>query len=228
MAADRPGFNGPAAVVGPGTVQVEFGWSTTYDPSNGDASVSPQPTLRLGLTRRLELQIVSGGWASSCAFDCAWQATDMAAGVRVLLASQEELGVALAVTSLLSFPTGSDATTSGGVSPLVILHADRALTPDLELSLNYQWLHERADALSAVRHGVGVGLGYSVGDLIPFVNVSRRPVRIDNRAPWLLESGLGYMITRDIQLDAGVSRGLNRPEDDWGVFGGISLRRRPR
>nr|MBA2354549.1 hypothetical protein [Acidobacteriota bacterium] len=63
LSSDRPGVNAPAAVVGAGVVQIELGWSAAWDDEDGRTSEAPQPLLRYGLHRAIELQFSSDGLA---------------------------------------------------------------------------------------------------------------------------------------------------------------------
>ena len=117
MTADRPGFNAPAAVVGKGVVQLELGWSTARLGDRLYASSAPQPLLRVGVSRYVELQVGSDGIAAACLLDCTWQGTDVSVGARVVL-PVEPLGFALAVSGGASLPTGSFDVSSEHVDPL--------------------------------------------------------------------------------------------------------------
>ena len=106
MPTDRPGFNAPASVVGAGVVQLELGWSTARLRDRTYASAGPQPLLRVGVARYVELQVASLGLAAACVIDCDWHGADVSASVRVVL-PVEPLGFTLAATPGVSLPTGS-------------------------------------------------------------------------------------------------------------------------
>lgn len=228
LPTDRPGFNAPASVVGAGVVQVEMGWSTVRGRDGTYASAGPQPLLRLGATRHLEFEVTSAGLAAACVVDCDWHGTDVAAGARYLL-PVTPLDLSIAVTGLLSVPTGSRAFTSDHLDPLGILHVDRAFGP-IGVSYNYivTRIHDEDDEVAAVRHGHGLNIGTSLGRFSPFVNVGWRPVHVDGRVPVLAQAGVAFRLARDAQLDVSVDRGLNAVEPFWGVSAGLVLRHRPR
>lgn len=229
LVADRPGFNAPASVVGAGVVQVELGWSTVRWRDGTYGSIGPQPLLRVGVARLVEVQVASAGLAAGCVADCQWHGTDVAVGTRARL-PREPFGVALAATGLVSLPTGATALTSGFVDPLVILQADRSLGAFFEISYNYLFtrVHDEDDARGFVRSGHGVSLGAAAGRWTPFVAVAWRPVHVEGDVPWLAQAGTGFRLATDVQLDVSLDRGLNAVEPWWGVSAGLVVRHRPR
>lgn len=228
MPTDRPGFNAPASVVGAGVVQIELGWSTVRGRDGTYGSAGPQPLLRIGATRTLEFEFTSAGLAAACVVKCDWHGTDVAAGARYLLPATP-LDLSIAVTGLLSVPTGSLAFTSDHLDPLGILHVDRAFGP-LGVSYNYivTRIHDEDGSVASVRHGHGLNIGTSVGRWAPYVNFGWRPVHIDGQAPVLGELGVAYRLARDVQVDVAVTRGLTSAEPLWGLSAGLVLRHRPR
>ena len=228
LSSDRPGVNAPAAVVGAGVVQIELGWSAAWDDEDGRTSEAPQPLLRYGLHRAIELQFSSDGLAGECLADCRWRASDLSVGARVVLPG-EPFGATLALTGSLSLPTGAEAVSSGHVDPLAVVHVDRPLGPTFALSYNYQITrqHDAEDA-PAVQHGHGLSLQASVARWSPFVTVARRPSNEDGHSPWLAEAGSAVRLGRDAQIDVSVARGINAAEPNWRLSAGLVLRRRPR
>ncbi|BCS31901.1 hypothetical protein TBR22_A11040 [Luteitalea sp. TBR-22] len=228
LPTDRPGFNAPATVVGRGVVQIEMGWSTVHGRDGLNGSVGPQPLLRIGATDHLEFEFTSAGLAAACVIKCDWHGTDIAAGARYVL-PVTPLGISLAMTGLLSVPTGSQAFTSEHLDPLGIVHVDRAFGP-IGVSYNYiaTRIHDEDGEVAATRSGHGLNVGTSIGRWAPFVNFGWRPVHVDGRAPVLAEAGLAYRLARDVQLDVSATRGLNAAEAMWSLSAGIVLRHRPR
>ena len=229
MTTDRPGFNAPAAVVGAGAVQLELGWSTARLRDRTYASSLPQPLLRVGVSRLVELKIASAGLAAACVLDCAWHGADVSVGARVVL-PVEPLGFTIAATGGVSVPTGNIEVSSDHVDPLGAVHVDRAIGEALELSYNYQVTRIRDDDpdRAFVRHGHGLALGGSAGRWTPYVGLAWRPQHVDGRAPCLMQAGTGVRIARDVQVDVTVDHGLNSVEPSWGISAGVVLRRRPR
>jgi hypothetical protein len=228
MPTDRPGFNAPASVVGAGVVQIEMGWSTVRGRDGVYGSAGPQPLLRIGATRNLELQVTSAGLAAECVAACDWHGADVAGGARYLL-PVTPLGLSLAVTGLLSVPTGSVAVSSEHLDPLGIVHVDRAFGP-IGISYNYlvTRIHDEEGDVAAVRHGHGLNIGTSVGRWAPYVNFGWRPLHVDGRTPILGELGIAYRVARDVQVDVAATRGLTSAEAVWSLSAGVVLRHRPR
>ena len=229
MPTDRPGFNAPASVVGAGIVQLELGWSTVRLRDRTYTSTGPQPLLRIGVARYVELQVASAGLAAACVIDCVWRGADVSANVRVVL-PVEPLGFALAATPGVSLPTGAFEVSSDHVDPLVIVEADHGLGEYLELSYNYLVTRIRDDDpdRAVVRHGHGLSLGATAGPWTPFVGLAWRPEHVDGRRPCLAQVGTGVRVARDVQVDVSMNRGLNTVEPSWGISAGLVLRHRPR
>ena len=229
MTTDRPGFNAPAAVVGAGVVQLELGWSTARLRDRTYASTVPQPLLRIGVSRHVELKVASAGLAAACVLDCAWRGADVSVGGRVVL-PVEPLGFAIAASGGVSLPTGNFEVSSEHVDPLGAVHVDRALGDALELSYNYQVTRIVDDDpdRAFVRQGHGLALGGVAGRWTPYVGLAWRPQHVRGRVPCLAQVGTGVRVARDAQLDVSIDRGLNTVEPSWGISAGLSVRHRPR
>jgi hypothetical protein len=226
IATDRPGFNAPAVVQAPGVVQLELGWGL----NRGGApttSTAPQPLLRVGLVRRVELQVASAGLVAGCVAGCRWQRADASVGARVSVPA-EALGVGLAVTGAVSLPVGHAAVGSGHRDPSMIVHLERALPAGFGLLYNAIVLRAHDADASVARYGHGLSLGYSVDRWAPYVLLARRPARIGDAVPWLVQAGTTYRVAGDVQVDVTVDRGLTVAEPSWGVAAGLVLRHRPR
>lgn len=229
MTTDRPGFNAPAAVVGAGVVQLELGWSTAHLRDRTYASTLPQPLLRVGVSRLIELKVASAGLAAACVLDCQWHGADVSVGGRVVLPI-EPLGFAIAASGGVSLPTGNFEVSSDHVDPQGVLHVDHALGGSLELSYNYQVtriLDDDPDR-AFTRHGHGLALGGSAGRWTPYVGLAWRPQHVGGRVPCLAQAGTGVRVARDVQVDITLDHGLNTVEPSWGVSAGVSVRHRPR
>ena len=225
IASDRPGFNAPAAVVPTGTWHLELGLAH----SGGDRSHSdaPEPLLRVGVHRRVEVQVGGLGLETWCTTRCAWVASDLTLGARHVLAA-ELFDITLAVTAGVLLPTGHHAVTAGHAEPTTIVHADRDLGAGLALSYNYVWTREHdEDDRGHGRHGHGVSIERESGAWTPYIGVARRPTREDEGVPWVGQVGTTWRLGADVQLDVTMDVGLTRAEPAWGVAAGLVVRRRP-
>ena len=139
------------------------------------------------------------------------------------------LGLSLAMSGLLSVPTGSQRFSSAHLDPLGIVHVDRPVGP-VGLSYNYlvTRIHDEDGEVAAVRSGHGLSAGIAVGCWAPFVNLGWRPVHVDGHVPVLAEVGVAYRLARDVQVDLSATRGVNAVEPLWSLSAGVVLRRRPR
>lgn len=228
LSTDRPGFNAPAAVVGAGDVQVELGWALRRDRDGGRSSDGPEPLLRVGLARGLELQLSSPGFEATCALNCRWLPADMLLGARWVFPGTP-WETSLAVTGGVALPTGHRDVTSHHVEPSVVLHADRELWTHVGLSYNLVVTRTYdVSSEAAYRLGHGLAVGYEVGRWSPYVAVARRPMRVGGDTPWVAQFGSAYRLGDDVQVDVTVDRGLTPAEPRWGVSAGLAIRRRRR
>ncbi|HTV01482.1 MAG TPA: hypothetical protein VMF13_13120 [Luteitalea sp.] len=225
IASDRPGFNAPAAVVPRGAVHLELGWA--HSGGDDEHSDAPEPLLRLGVHRRLEVQVGGLGFETWCTTGCAWVASDLTVGARHVL-PVEPLGTTLAITGAVLLPIGHHAVTAGHAEPTTILHADRDVGGGFNLSYNYVWTREHGeDDRGHARHGHGFSVERESGAWTPYVGFARRPMRDDDGVPWVGQVGTTWRLAADVQLDVTVDIGLTRAEPSWGVSGGVVVRRRP-
>lgn len=144
---ERPSFSTPPNVVGTGFWQIESGLGWDHDaPDDGDGTTiftAPNTTLRLGVTRRIELRAATAGLVSVSVSDAGRRQTsaaDTALGVKYQVAFQEGFGLDLAVVPMVSLPTGG-AASSNNADPSVILSAARRFGGAL-LNGNVKWTRQ--------------------------------------------------------------------------------------
>lgn len=145
IVVERPSFSTPPNVVGTGFWQIESGVGWDNDaPEEGDGTTvftAPNTTLRLGVTRRIELRAATTGLVS--ASERGRRTTSMAdtaLGVKYQLAFQEGFGLDIAVVPMISLPTGG-AASSKNADPSVILTAARQFGRAL-LNGNVKWTRQ--------------------------------------------------------------------------------------
>jgi hypothetical protein len=242
MATDRPDKTESAYTVDAGHFQMEMDVVTwvhdryTADRSDVD-SVSVAPVnLKVGLTNRIDLQVVietytwvrtkdrvSGRVARQRGFG------DVTMRLKTNLWGNDGGRSALAVMPFIKLPTneddlGNDAVEGGLIFPLAVeLPYGWGLGGQMEFDFN-----EDADGSGYHPEFVNtVELGHDiVGDLGGYVEFfSVASTERDSHWQATVDFGLTYALTEDLQLDGGVNVGVTRATEDVNPFLGLSVRR---
>ena len=233
ISTDRPDFVESSNVVGKGRLQIET--SLAFDSTRegaGRARATATPTLlRLGVADDVELRLETDGrsrqWGGGG--PVVRGMADLSAGVKWHLRDGDEAGrAALAVLAHLDLPTGARALRADGARPSLRVVAEWELPGDMSLGL--------MPGLASERNAVGrrftsALVGVVVGkELTPawrsFVELSAPRIARgrDGGTQLSLDLGAAYLVNRQCQIDAAVSRGLNRNSADYSVTVGLSVK----
>lgn len=243
ISTDRPGFSDSVDLVPRGHIQLELGYTYTYDSGGGGTSndhTFPQPLLRLGLTDDFEFRLEWAGWSLTEVSepgsgplgrrDGATSqdngGTDLSVGFKHRLTHQRGLLPSLTLIPMLSLPTGGPTKTSGDVNPSVELAYQWGLTEKLALY---------GMAVAAVPSGpkgyfyqtqASVAVSYELTDrLTPYIEYyGLYPAALGADCAHALDSGFSYRITDNVQIDFSVGMGLNDAADTFYASCGLSLR----
>ena len=130
IATDRPSVATGTTLVPVHTLQFENGitWTRDQSTNSGDA---PETELRFGLTNRVELEAFVPNLNWSGAFSGV-RTTDLSLGAKIRIASDMR-NWPVSIVGALTFPTGSQELTSGGVDPVALVTVQHNLPHDLQL-----------------------------------------------------------------------------------------------
>lgn len=237
IATDRPDFVESSDVVGKGRVQLETSLAWERDRQGGvKARLSNTPTLlRVGVSDAWELRLetdgrlrqtteVGGtstrerGW-SDLSFGLKWHQRD----------GDEDAGTpGLGWLFHLDADTGSGAFRGQGVRPSVRMVAEWEFAGGWSLGVMPGLFRDRDEAGRHFTGGIlAAVLGKSLNDRTRvFVELSGEqlaPARHGGNVA-TLDAGVAFLLTRDLQLDAAMSRGLNRNAPDFAWTVGLSAR----
>lgn len=237
IATDRPDFVESSDVVGKGRVQLETSLAWERDRQGGvKARLSSTPTLlRVGVSDAWELRLetdgrlrqtaeVGGtstrerGW-SDLSFGLKWHQRD----------GDEDAGTpGLGWLFHLDADTGSGAFRGQGVRPSVRMVAEWEFAGGWSLGVMPGLFRDRDEAGRHFTGGIlAAVLGKSLNDRTRvFVELSGEqlaPARHGGNVA-TLDAGVAFLLTRDLQLDAAMSRGLNRNAPDFAWTVGLSAR----
>jgi hypothetical protein len=239
LITDRPDQTESSAVVGPGFVQLEVGW--TYSrrddgPSHLGSHAVPQIMARIGLVNRLEARVGFAGWQTvrveeAMAVLDDRGVGDIEVGVKYQLHAGRGVTPSLALLAGASVPTGEEAFSSGRVDPSFRLSFAHELTRRVSLGYNVgtQWVTEtdqsglrdtRAETTYTLAFGV------SLTERLGVFAESFGTLALDHRGSdtHSLDGGLTLLLTNSAQLDVSGGFGLNSAPDDWFVGLGFAVR----
>ena len=224
LITDRPDFTESTSAVAPGRVQIESGLTFTSRETD-DALEAPEALFRIGLADRLELRLEAPSYTWADAGDDGLG--DSSLGFKLELAEQRGARPALAVIGLVGLPTGDSDLTTDHLQPGAILAASWDLPHELALGLN-------AGATSAddgagdnfSEYSASVALGFPLaGDLSGFIEYYGLYRSGGGGGPeHVVDGGLTYLVSPDVQLDVFVGAGLSDHAPDWLVGAGVSFR----
>lgn len=221
LVTDRPDFTESAAVVGPGRVQIEGGYTFTRA-GDVDAHALGEILVRIGLGEILELRLAPNSYVWIDGAEELEGLEDPGLGLKWLIAESGASAAALLLGT--SVPTGADELGADGWQP----EATIALAHDFaraSLGANLGWGWEEAGgerlhtALASV--ALGVPLGARGG---AFVEVYGLAAEGAGGEEAYADAGLTRLLSPDFQLDARVGAGLNGAAADW--FVGVGAARR--
>ena len=225
LVTDRPDQTESATVVPRGLIQVETGYLFARE-GEKDSYEVPGTLFRIGLDGQTELRIhhagVVGGEGRHGAGD-----SDLGAKVN-LIERPTGWTPELAILGGLSFPTGDDEFSSGGVDPSFLVSFAHELLPRLSLGYNVgaAWKssgdHPDRDAFIVYSLALGVELTGRLSTFLEFFGnrqTSRTPATSVS-----VDSGLTVLLTDTVQFDVYGGSGLRGHTEDLFVGTGLSFR----
>ena len=233
IATDRPDFVESSQVVGRGRLQLETSLQWERDRADGvTARTLTTPTLlRIGVGDTTELRFETDGRTVAHAGGGGTGAgyADTSAGIKWHTADQSGAAPSLGVLLHADLPSGSTALRGSGVRPSLRLAAEWELADGLSFGVMPGVGTDNDER--GVRRGYGIlaaTLGKDLGErLHGFVELAApRVARADRGGTQAsFDTGVTWLLAQDIQIDAALTRGLNRRTADLGIGLGLSVRR---
>ncbi|MBI5762569.1 MAG: transporter [Planctomycetes bacterium] len=243
LITDRPDFTESTSLVPVGRMQLEGGYTYTYNDDDGVRAIDqtfPEYLLRIGLHKLLELRV---GWAGmSLTEEIYMEANDVGRWVRrdehVDGAGDTNLGVKvpffggdglrpeLGMIAQVSIPSGTDSKTSDDVDPEVKFLWAYGLTERLALSGNVNLAVPTSDGRRFFQTAASVSLGVSITDRwgVYTEYFGFYPNDRGQDCAHYVNGGTTFLITNNLQLDLRVGAGLNDEADDLFLGTGFAVR----
>lgn len=244
IATDRPGFSDTTSVVPRGHLQLESGFTYTYDRGPHHARLQtfdyPELSLRIGVLSDLEARV---GWTgevysrtrylaktragrTTTFLDTDQGGADMKVGLKWAMTRQDGFIPNLSLIPSLYLPTGAEGYTTGDVDP--------------EVRIAYSWLAlEKLTVYGVVQLssvsdsdgrffqcGASAAASYQITDklagILEYYFVD--PITRGSDSSQNLNVCATYLITPNAQFDIRVGFGLNDDAPDFSTSAGLSFR----
>lgn len=222
LVTDRPDFTESAAVVAPGRVQVEGGYTVARVEDETEHATG-EALVRIGIVYRLEARIEVPTFAS-LADESGFQEPGL--GAKVLLAEAQGARPAIAVLIGASAPTVEDDVGEDAWQPGLTGAAAWDLSDRWSLGVNagYVYANDGDERFDQATSSVAAGLALTPRAGAFFEIFGIAPVEPGGGGDVTVDGGVTYLLSPDLQLDARIGAGLtdDAPDVQFGV--GVSAR----
>ena len=212
---DRPGFSTGTYTLDPGQVGIELGFEMTFGNAGSPrkSTTAPLLNLRIGATQDFEIDLAWAGWTTEhTAGHTSTSAGDGMIAGKLSLASSAHANFSL--LGGLTLPMGN---TSGQTDPIVSFLWDTPLSNAVTAFGVLQFTSYRDDGGRHVVFQPAVGLSLALSDRFGyFVEVfGDIPLGSATQRSHMIDTGLTYLITKNLQVDLNLGFALDRRADDF-------------
>jgi hypothetical protein len=237
ISTDRPDFVESSQVVGKGRVQLETSvqWDRLRTDDSHERTLYSPTLLRIGVGESTELRIETDGRSVIHASDPGTGVhtvtagyADTAIGVKWHLKDGQDKQPSLGVLLHADLPSGSRELRGHGVRPSLRLAAEWDLPQDMSFGVMPGLAVDSDD--SGARYGYGIlaaTLGKELNERVRgFVELAAPQIaRAAHGGTQLsFDTGLTYLVNKNVQADVLLTHGLNRRTPDLSVAVGLSIR----
>lgn len=240
LITDRPSLTEGPYTVDPGHFQIESdiaNWTHDSDSSGlvSETTKLASVNLKTGLLRSLDLHLILDSYVRNRAEDPGLGSSDRASGLGDLTVrlkknfwGNDSGDTAFGVIPYLKVPTAGRGVGNGAIEGGLLFPFAIKLPGDFDLGLQTRLDCLRNDGRSGhhLESVNSVVLGHSIiGPLSGYVEFFTIH-SFESDAPWqgLVDFGLTYLLTEDIQVDAGCNFGATSSAPDLNPFLGLSWR----
>jgi Putative MetA-pathway of phenol degradation len=237
--ADRPGVTESPYTVDAGHMQVELSFvEYTHDSEAGiqtdGYSVLPA-NLKIGLLNNLDLQLILNSYENFLIHGKGTSQRDDGFGDTEIRAKLNLWGndggnTAFCIMPFVRLPTGvdhlSDHHVEGGLDlPLTVRQLPGGF--DLSTMAEFDVDHNDANDNYGIDFVHTLNLQHELGakklsGYLEYAGVA--PIDTDQTYLAYVDTGVTYLVSKNVQLDAGINIGISRRAEDFTVFAGLSVR----
>lgn len=240
LVTDRPDVTESTDAVPRGRVQLEMGYTFTYDRegrARTRSHTAPEGLLRIGLFEDFELRLGWDGYTFTHLLepvkgrtgrtvlveDWSQGAEDASLGFKYKLAEQDGWRPHLGVIASASVPSGSAGVTSGDVDPALVFAWAYDVTERLSIAGNVGVGAPTEGSSRFVQTGASVTAAFALtertGAYAEYFGSYPNTHHTD--CAHSLNGGLTYLVSDDFQIDVRAGFGLNEEADDF--FTGVGF-----
>jgi hypothetical protein len=238
LSPDRPDVTESAYTVDAGHYQLEMDFANfTYDKTGGTTTKAWDVgdfNFKAGLLNNVDAQFVYDNYLNVQTKDNSGKSTtqsgfgDFTTRLKINLWGDDGGKTAFALLPFVKFPTSTDNLGNNAVEGGVVFPLAVSLPHDFDLSLETAasfmknagngGYHEEFIASASVDHRI-------IGKLSGFLEFLSN-FTTESHAGWVgtVDTGLEYLVTKNIQLDCDCYFGLTRAAADFNPFAGITVR----
>jgi len=238
LSPDRPDVTESPYTVDAGHYQLEMDFANfTYDKTGGTTTKAWDVgdfNFKAGLLNNVDLQLVYDNYLNVHTEDSSGKLTtqsgfgDFTTRLKINLWGDDSGKTAFALLPYVTFPTSTDHLENNEVEGGVIFPLAVSLPHDFDLSLetavsiienaDNDGYHEEFIASASLDHQI-------IGKLSGFVEFYRN-FTTESHSSWVgtADTGLEYLVTKNIQLDLDCYFGVTRAAADFNPFCGITVR----
>ncbi len=227
ISTNRPSISQGASVVPKGTIQVEIGISYYKDTPNDTkikAHTYPDMLLRFGVLDRLELQLLGSIQDTVEHLPQRRRRVNgigpVAIGFVGKILDEKKYIPDIAIIGTLTLPLGGKEFRPKHVEPFVLLAVSKEISEKSSVSINggYSWSEGNPTSHLILNPGTALSDAISV-----YIEVARDKEK-GQKASYIVDAGILWLIKNNLQIDLAVGRQLNSLATDFFITSGISVR----
>ncbi|USX19195.1 transporter [Oxalobacteraceae bacterium OTU3REALA1] len=237
IATDRPDFVESSNVVGKGRFQIETSLAGDRNKADGikDKAYATPTLLRYGVSEDWEVRLETAGRIRATSTDTASGVRskesgygDVSLGVKWHVADEQGARPSIGVLAHVDLDSGSAPFRAQGKGTSLRMVAEWELANDFSLGVMpgiASQVNDDGDRYTGGILGIVVGKGWT-DEFRSFVEYSSEQIAHvrDGGTSSSLNAGVAYLLTKTVQLDTALSRGLNSRTPDWGWTVGLSMK----
>lgn len=219
IVADRPGFSTGTYTVKPGNLNLEVGYQYALNTNSNNQTTQTLPllVLRVGLSPKIELDLLWDGWNIDNADNQRTETSsaDLSIGGKYRIHESDKYNLSL--LGLISLPTGSAPSTSNNIDPLIGVLWDYSLSSQAALFGVIQASSFKYENTRVYDTQVAIGASFThtdiIGSFIEIYGIQASEAKIEDEA--VINGGITYLLSNDIQLDINAGAGLNKYSNNF-------------